>query len=520
MPMSVGNVLRRSAFNYPEKTALVFQNQRTTYAEMNRRVNSVAHSLLKMGLKKGDRVAGLLHNCPEFFETYFACAKCGGVFVPINNLLKRKELLQIFDYIKPRFLMVDKDLRGGVPQDAPEMQSTEFYITLNDNSAQGTQYDDLVKQGDSTEPNVPIAHDDLINIFLTSGTTGRPKGATRTHGHDMINMMSCAIELGLTRDDRALLLFPFYHITFTDNLRHILMGNTIVIRREGSFEPTEVLALLAAEEITTCQFVPTTVNAMLQVESLDNFDLSRFRLLIYAASPMPVELLKKAMKKFKCQFFQLYGQTETGPATTALRPDDHILDGSEAQLARLASAGKPLVDYELRIVNHEGQDVPVGDVGEIIVRSEAMTSGYWNLPEETAGTIQDGWLYTGDFGKFDDERFVYLVDRKHDMICSGGKNIYPREIEEVIYTHEAVLEAAVIGIPHEYWGEAVKALVVLKGGMNATEAEIISLCQENIANYKKPKSVEFVDQLPKSPTGKILKRVIREQYWKGNERRV
>lgn len=518
--MSVGNVLRRSAFNYPDKDALVFQGRRYTYAEMNRRVNSVANSLLKMGLNKGDRVAGLLHNGPEFFELYFACAKCGGVFVPINNLLKQKELYQIFEYVKPRFLVVEQDLSGAVQKDAPEMQSAEFFIMIGTDADRGTTYEDLLADGEDTEPGVPIASTDLINIFLTSGTTGRPKGAMRSHGHDLINMMSCAVELGLTREDKALLLFPFYHITFTDNLRHILLGNTIVIRREGTFNPQEVLGMLSSEGITCCQFVPTTVNAMLQVENVDDYDLTKFRLLIYAASPMPVELLKRAMKKFKCKFFQLYGQTETGPATTALRPEDHVTDGSEEQSARLASAGRSLVDYEVRIVDDEGKDVGIGEVGEIIVRSEAMTSGYWNLPEETAATIRDGWLYTGDFGKLDAERFVYLVDRKHDMICSGGKNIYPREIEEVIYSHQAVLETAVIGVPHDYWGESVKALVVLKEGMKATEEEIINLCKENIANYKKPKSVEFVQQLPKSPTGKILKRVIREQYWQGRERRV
>ncbi|MFH1112824.1 MAG: long-chain-fatty-acid--CoA ligase [Pseudomonadota bacterium] len=518
--MSVGSVLRRSAFNYPHKTALVFRNQRITYAEMNRRVNCVANSLLEMGLGKGDRVAGLLHNCPEFFELYFACAKCGGVFVPINNLLRSRELLQIFDYIKPRFLVVDKDFGASVQADAAEMKSTEFLFTLGDDSAGGNSYENLVTRGDSSEPDVPISNDDLVNIFLTSGTTGRPKGAMRTHGHDKLNMMSCAIELGLTREDRALLLFPFYHITFTDNLRHVLMSNTIVIRQEGAFNPPEVLELLSSEGITMCQFVPTMVNAMLQVESLEEYDLGKFRYLLYAASPMPVDLLKRAMRKFGCKFFQLYGQTETGPAVTALRPEDHVMEGSDAQLARLASAGRPLVDYEVRIVDKDGKDVPVGEVGEIIVRSEAMTSGYWNLPEETAATIRDGWLYTGDYGRFDEEKYVYLVDRKHDMICSGGKNIYPREIEEVIYTHEAVMEAAVIGVPDDYWGEAVKALVVLKEGMQATEREIIDLCRENIASYKKPKSVEFVEQLPKSPTGKILKRVIREDYWQGRERRV
>ncbi len=197
-----------------------------------------------------------------------------------------------------------------------------------------------------------------------------------------------------------------------------------------------------------------------------------------------------------------------------------MLEGSEAQLARLASAGRPAIDYEVRIVNAHGTDVAVGEVGEIIVRSEAMTIGYWNNPQETAKAIQDGWLYTGDFGKFDDAGYVYIVDRKNDMIISGGKNIYPREIEEVIYSHEAVLETAVIGVPDDYWGESVKAFVVLKNGMNATEEEIINLCKSTIASYKKPRSVEFLPQLPKSPTGKILKRVIREQYWNGHERRV
>jgi long-chain acyl-CoA synthetase len=519
--MSIGSVLRRSAVNHPDKTALVFQNQRTSYAEMNQRVNRLTNSLLKMGLKKGDRVAVLMHNRPEFIETYFACAKSGGVFVPINNLLKQKELLQIFGYIEPRFLVFDKDFTEIAQSSAPEVKSLEFRIAMEGESTAFKNYSDLVDRGDDTEPNINISDEDLISIFLTSGTTGLPKGAMRTHRHDLINMMSCAIELGITRDDRALLLFPFYHVTFADNLRHILMSNTIVIRREGSFNPEEILEILSTEGITTCQFVPTMITAMLQVaDKTDKYDLSRFRLLAYAASPMPVELLKKTMQTFKCQFCQMYGQTETGPLTTALRPEDHVLEGTEAQLARLASAGRPAVDYEVRIVNQDGKDVAVGEVGEILVRSEAMTIGYWHLPEETAKALQRGWLYTGDFGKFDDAGYVYIVDRKNDMIISGGKNIYPREVEEIIYTHPAVLEAAVIGVPDDYWGEAVKAIVVLKEGMAASEQDIVSLCKQAIASYKKPQSVEFVQQLPKSPTGKILKRVIREQYWKDKKSKV
>ena len=262
------------------------------------------------------------------------------------------------------------------------------------------------------------------------------------------------------------------------------------------------------------------ISAMLQTEGIEEYDLSVFRLLTYAASPMPVALLKRAMKKFKCQFMQLYGQTESGPLTTVLRPEDHVLHGSEAQMARLASAGRPILTYEVRIVDKDGKDVAPGEIGEIIVRSECMTVGYWNLPEETSKTIKEGWLYTGDFGRFDEEGYVYIVDRKNDMIISGGKNIYPREIEEVLYKHDAILEAAVIGVPDEHWGESVKALVVLKPGKEESEEGIIAFCKENLASYKKPRTVEFRRELPKNPTGKILKRLIRDEYWKGGKRKI
>ena len=342
----------------------------------------------------------------------------------------------------------------------------------------------------------------------------------RTHRHAYVDALVGAIELNLRHDDRMLMVFPFYHVTWEDNMRHILMGNSIVIRREGSFDPREVLDVLSREKVTICQFVPTMISAMLQGEDLEKVDLSHFRLLTYAASPMPVELLKKAMKRFQCQFMQLYGQTETGPLTTVLRPEDHVIDGSQEQVARLASAGRPVLNYEVRIIDGHGRDAHVGEVGEIVVRSESMTVGYWKMPQETAETIKDGWLHTGDFGRFDDDGYVYIVDRKNDMIISGGKNIYPREVEEVLYRHDSVLEAAVIGVPDDHWGESVMALVVIRPGKTATKEEIIAFCKQNLASYKKPRSVEFRPELPKNPTGKILKRLIREEYWKGKERRI
>jgi acyl-CoA synthetase (AMP-forming)/AMP-acid ligase II len=513
--------MRRSADKFPLRTALITKNTRLSYQSLNARVNQLANKLLKTGLQKGDRVAVLLHNCIEFIEVYFACAKSGGVFVPINNLLKEKELRQILEYIQPRFFIIDPDFQSVVQNLVARMPFMEYLCCLGEGPERPfLSYESLVKGGAAHEPEVTISDDDLMSIFLTSGTTGQPKGAMRSHRQDVMNAMTGAIEMKLDYSDRAVLLFPLYHVTFEDQLRYFLMGNTIYLRKEGAFDPKEVLEILSNERITICQFVPTMVSAMLEEQDIEKYDLSHLRLILYAAAPMPVELLKRAMARFKCDFAQFYGQTETGPIITLLRPEDHILDGSNEQLARLASSGRAVVDYEVRIVDENGKDVSVREVGEIIVRSEAVMDGYWNLPEETAKTIRDGWIHTGDFGRYDDEKYVYIVDRKNDMIISGGKNIYPRELEEVIYTHPAVMDVAVIGVPDDYWGESVKAIVVLKEGMNTTEEEIISLCKENLASYKKPKTVEFRKELPRSSTGKILKKDIREEYWKGKDRRV
>ena len=519
--MTLGSVIRRSARQFPQKVALVLGNDKITYKDLNERINRLADSLFAMGLKKGDRIAVLLHNCPEFLELYFACAKTGGVFVPINNLLKTGELREIFQYIEPRFLVLDPDYEATIDALRNDLTSTDTFIGLRETGGSFVKpYETLIGQGRPEEPDVAVSDDDIMSIFLTSGTTGLPKGAMRTHRQNFINAMTGAVELSLKHDDRVLLVFPFYHVTFEDNIRNVLMANTIVIRREGSFDPKEVLDILSRERITICQFVPTMVNALLQVEDIEKYDLSHLRLAPYAAAPMPVELLKRAMKRFECGFMQFYGQTETGPLTTILKPEDHILDGSEAEMARLASAGRPVLNTEVRVVDENGVDVKVGHVGEIIVRSEAMTIGYWRLPVETKKILKKGWLYTGDFGRLDEEGYVFIVDRKNDMIISGGKNIYPREIEELLYTHEAISEAAVIGVPDEYWGESVKALVVLTDGIKATEKDIIQFCKDRLASYKKPRSVEFKKELPKSPTGKILKRVIRDHYWKGRNRKV
>jgi acyl-CoA synthetase (AMP-forming)/AMP-acid ligase II len=517
----MGEILRRTASRLPNKPALVMGEQSLTYDQFNRRVNRLASALLEMGLNKGDRVAVLTHNCIEYYEIYLALCKAGGVHCPINNLLRPRELQQLAAYIRPRFMIYDAEFSGAVQAVFAAEDGPEFFIRINgDSSAPGQDYEKLMAGGNEAEPEVEVRGDDVMSIFLTSGTTGRPKGAVRTHHHNCLNAYAAAVEVGLAPDDRVLLLFPFYHITYEDRFCHLLVGNTIVIRREGNFRPAEVLDLLAKHRITLCQFVPTMINSMLAEKDIESYDLSSLRLIMYAAAPMPVELLKRALARFKCKFIQFYGQTETGPLTTILRPEDHRLEGSPAELEKLASCGRPAIDFDARVVDREGRDVPIGEVGELVVRGEAVTRGYWELPEETAATIKNGWLHTGDFARMDDEGYFYIVDRKNDMIISGGKNIYPREVEEVLYQHQAVLEATVIGVPDEHWGESVKAIVVLKDGEQAEEQELIDLCKSTLASYKKPRTVEFWDTLPKSSTGKILKRVIREPFWKDRSRKV
>lgn len=515
--MPMGDIIRRSAGRFPEKDALVFGGRRITYRSLNERVNRLADSLLQSGIRKGDRIAVLLHNGPEFYEAYYASAKAGGIFVPLNNLLKPNELRDIIEYIEPRVLFFDAEYERMMQGLSGPI---EYPVAVGGSSGGFTPYERLMYGGSPSEPKVTVSDDDVVSIFLTSGTTGLPKGAMRTHRHAYVDALVGSVELSLRPEDRPFMVFPFYHVTWEDNMRHILMGNTVFIRKEGGFDAREVLATLSRERISVCQLVPTMISTMLQVEDLETYDLSHWRLLTYAASPMPVELLKMAIRRFRCQFMQLYGQTETGPLTTVLRPEDHVLEGSAAQLARLASAGTPVLNYEVRVVDEGGVGVPAGEVGEIIVRSESMSVGYWRLPEETAKAIRHGWLYTGDFGRLDDAGYLYIVDRKNDLIISGGKNIYPREIEELLYRHEAVLEATVIGVPDEHWGESVKALIVLRPGKKATEEEIIAFCKENLASYKKPRYVEFRPELLKGPTGKILKRVIRDEYWQGRGRRI
>ena len=520
--MVVGDMLRRNAEKFPGQTAIVSQGRSISYRTLNERVNALSHELLRRGLQKGDRVGVLVHNSHQFVEAYFAAAKTGAIFCPYNTHSKEGELKETVNYSAPGYLIFDRDYSDTMDGLKSGLDSVQHFLAVQDPGLPFAEdYESLIAAGEKGEPEVPVHEEDVLSIFFTSGTTGKPKGAMRTHRHILANIVTGLIELGVGYKERILVIFPMYHISYEDNIgRCFFLPNTMVIRREGGFDPDEVLGLLSREKITFCHLVPTMINAFLRSPKLASYDLTSLRTIFYAGAPMPVDLLKRALKVFHARFFQGYGLTESGPQTTLLRPEDHVVEGSEEQLQRLGSVGTPVVGLEVRIVGEDGKAVGVGEVGEITGRSEAMMKGYWRLPEESADRLRGGWLYTGDLGKVDEDGYVYLIDRKHDMIISGGINVYPREVEEVLYRHPLVFEASVLGVPDDYWGEAVKAVIVLKEGATAGEKEIIDFCGQHLAGYKKPKSVEFWKELPKNPTGKILKRVIRDQYWKGSGRTI
>jgi long-chain acyl-CoA synthetase len=512
--MTIGDLLVRNAHKFPEKPAVVCEGASFTFRALNERVNCLADFLMGAGLKKGDRIGAVVHNSHQFLEIYFAAAKTGGIFCPYNNHLRSEELKDLIQYSTPRFLFLDQDFGEMVEDIRPALSSVVCYISLQESKRPGMEeYERVMSKGRSHEPGIKVGEDDVLSIIFTAGTTGKPKGAMRTHRHLMSDAVASVIDLRVEYDEKVLITFPMYHVAAEDNIvRHSFMPNTLYIKKEGGFNPAEVLEYISRQRITRCQFVPTMIHSLLQIPDVKKFDLSSLRLILYAGSPMPAELLRQALEIFPCGFAQLYGQTESGPFTTVLKPEDHMVSGPGAKLDRLASSGKAAINYEIRIVDENDKDVAVGEVGEIIGRSEAMTIGYWQMPEATEEKLRDGWLRTGDLGKFDEEGFIYIVERKNDMIISGGVNIYPREVEEVLYKHPAVSEVSVIGTPDEHWGEVVKAAVVLKNGSAVTEAELIAFCGERLAGYKKPKTVDFWKELPKSPQGKILKKEIRKAY--------
>jgi len=516
------DIIYRNALLYADEEAFKYGLERLTFAEFNARVNSLIHALQSMEAKKGDVLGILSWNCLEYADVYGAAMKGGLIASPFNPRLQANELDYIINYSESNTLFVGPELVDTVHFLRPRLTKVKNFISF-EGSAQGMiSHRDLLSTYSREEPDVQVEEDDPIFLFYTSGTTGTPRGALYTHARAMDNTRRLPIALSLEHGDRHIQIMPLFHVGGAKNFwGYFFAGGSNVILPQRSFDPAATLQAIQDEKATDIHIVPTHLAAFLALSNVDQYDLSSLKRMFYAASPMPLELLKKGMEKWGPIFVQFYGSTEDGPYVSMLSKQQHmVLNKSPEEQEILISAGFPHIGVHVRIVDDQENDVAPGEIGEIIVQSKAIMQEWWHKPEETFETIVNGWVHTGDMGRYDAKGYLYIVDRKRDMIISGGENIYPREIEEIFYQHPAVKEVAIIGIPDDYWVERVHAMVVLKEGTKPAPEELIDFCKKRITRFKAPKSIEFVDSLPKTPSGKILKRELREKYWAGKEKKT
>jgi acyl-CoA synthetase (AMP-forming)/AMP-acid ligase II len=520
--MNVGHLLTKSARTFPDKLALVHGERGLTYAEFNARANRLANALRRLGIEPGHTVSILQHNYPEMLESLFACFKAGCGAVPINWRLHPSEVAFIIDHSGSRAVLLSHEFNDAILEVRDRIPRAEHLVSLRPAGDALLDYETCLGRESDRFADVDVRPDALAWLFYTSGTTGMPKGAMLTHRNLLAMTMNFYADIcpGFGPDDVALHAAPLSHGSGCYAIPNVGKAATNVILESPSFDPELVLRSIERYRVTNMFAAPTMVKRLAEHPAIDRYDVSSLRALNYGGAPMLVEDLQRAMARLGPCLVQLYGQGEAPMTITYLPQRDHVLEGSPAQLRRLASAGLARTDVEVRIFDAQDRTLPPGEIGEIVTRSDLVMKGYWRNPEATAETLRGGWLHTGDVGYLDEDGYLFIMDRSKDMIISGGENIYPREVEEVLARHPAVREVTVIGVPDPHWGEAVKAVVALQPGHGATEQALIDFCRDHIAGYKRPRSVDFVGELPKNNYGKILKRELRAQYWEDRGRKV
>jgi fatty-acyl-CoA synthase len=495
----VGYVLSQRARLGPDRLAVSFGETALTYAELNRRVNRLANGLARRGVGKGDRVAVLLTNCHQYYELLFACAKLGAIIVTVNYRLVADEVRHVLDDAEPQVFVHGPEFVAIADELCPA-GSPITTVFLGEDPGRLTF--DEVADAPEDEITTPVDLDDPLIIMYTSGTTGRPKGAVLTHGNILFTSFNQIADFGVTKDDRCLVVAPLYHVggLLVLSFPTLHMGGSVTVH--PSFDPGAVLRTIDSERTTTLFMAPTMWNMLLQQPDLADYEVRSIRLCCSGGEALPVAVMQRLTSLFGADFTDGYGLTEAASCSTVLRAE-HVID-------KTGSVGMPFMHNAVRVVDEEGNDVAAGEAGEVIQRGPTVMQGYWRRPDATAAAIRDGWLHTGDVGRFDADGFLWIVDRKNDMIISGAENVYPAEIEQALYRHESILEVAVIGLPDERWGECVTAVVVLRDGADESAESIMEFCRGKVAGYKRPRRVLFVDALPRNASGKVLKRVLRE----------
>jgi len=503
----------------PDKAAIVFEDKRYTFSQLNERVNRLANGLLKLGVKKGDRVAFLQVNCNQCVETYFAVAKAGAIYLPLNFRAKEKELDYMLNTAEAMVLIVGERYIPMIKSIQTGLKDLKHLISIESKHDDMLFYEDIISSSPADEVVTDIGESETTILMYTAGTTGFPKGVMLSHNSFSNYVLENVTPADPTSDESNILTVPLYHVAgIQAMMAAIYGGRTLVMERQ--FEPEEWMTLVEKEKANRAMMVPTMLKQLLDHPNFKKHDLSSLRVITYGAAPMPIPVIRKALEEFPgVSFINAFGQTETASTITALGPEDHVLTGTEEEkekkLKRLASIGKPMSDVQMKVVDEEGKTLGPNEVGEILAKGPRVMSGYWKDEEKTKKTIdKDGWVHTGDVGYVDEDGYYFLSGRSSDMIIRAGENISPEELENVIREHPKVEDVAVIGVPDETWGEEPRAVVIPKKGEKPTEEELMEYCRQNLASFKRPRSVVFVDDLPRNPMGKLIKREIREKYGK------
>lgn len=494
--MNITYHIERASKLFPDKTALIFEEKSYTYQELDRLANRMANGLKKLGVTKGDRVALFLPNIPEFIISYLGTLKLGAIAVSLNVMLKSSEVSFILNDCTAKVLVTTEELREQVIK--PDLPQLQTILLAEQQIGRGISLDRILANASPDAEAVDLNNNDPAAIVYTSGTTGFPKGATLSHGNIITNMAAQNRCCNMTSGDRLLLYLPLFHCFGQNAVLNagLNVGAAIVLQRR--FKSEQVLDAILTEKITMFFGVPTVFIKLL---NLNPSSLANVRYFFSAAAPMPVEIAQKWQEQYGIVIHEGYGLTETSPCACYNHNSNY----------KFGSIGTPIDNVEMKIIDAEGKEVPPGDIGEIAIKGPNVMLGYWNRPLETAKVLKNGWFHIGDIGSMDEEGYFYIVDRLKDMINISGFKVYPAEVENVLYQHPAVAEVAVYGLPDPFKGETVNANIVLKDGYTITADEIAAFCAERIATYKVPKCFKFVDAIPKNPTGKVLKRMLREE---------
>ncbi len=524
--MNLGHITAKWAGMDPDRPALIDvpADRRVSFGELDRRVRQLAQAFVERGFEQGDRVAVLSRNSIEYFEIYYACALIGLIAQPLNWRLAPTEIVRILQDGEPRVLICQVSERAGAEGFADELRQLREALPELECWQYGETSDlSYERHVQGSEPcwdhaSQGVGDDDPVLILYTGGTTGLSKGALHTHKSLFMGMLNQTVAERIVPSDVYMLTGQMFHIPVALAMNYMMHGCPVVL---VNFEARLALEVIQRERVSAFLGITTMLNWMMAVDGFESYDISSLRNIQYGGGPMPATVVKAALDAFPCTLIQGYGQTE-GMTMTFLSQEDHAQAVGGNRPERLNSCGREGFVTRIRVVDEMGHDVPKDRTtpGEIVVASEANMVGYWRQPELTAQTLREGWMWTGDVATWDEDGYVFIVDRAKDMIISGGENIYSTQVETAIHQHPGVLECAVIGVPDDEWGEAVKAVVVLKPGETVTEAEIIATAVQHLASYQKPRSVDFVDSLPKAPTGKILKRDLRDPYWRDQGKNV